>query len=244
MLSKFPERILTKQVHVIWNGEMLQWEWIGERQLQNVQIELFWYRLYDVFIQSKIMWFSVPYWTVTCQIIAYTSIDITWSSPYPGCNNRLNKKHWSVPAHPALCGIMMSCSDVIWRHDVFPWRHVMSWHHTIGQDLIFVHSNQKILKMMFFWHSDLSHWPMTLTSKLVWDIINVNTCIKFRDHMSNGLAVRTPTNRHTHTLTNTNTLRHTNGSFSITSTTDAGGKNGIYDKPNIMLVWEILRMVI
>ena len=58
---------------------------------------------------------------------------------------------------------------------------------------------------------------MTLTIKLIQDIIKVNPCTKFGDHMSNGSAVRvfTHTHRHTHTPTD--------GTVFITSTADAGG---------------------
>ena len=62
---------------------------------------------------------------------------------------------------------------------------------------------------------------MTLTSKLVRDIINVSPCSKFHDHMSNGSTVRALANRHTHTH------GHTNSSVSITWTADAGGKKQV-----------------
>ena len=69
------------------------------------------------------------------------------------------------------------------------------------------------------WHDGSTGWPWPLTYdltiELVRDIIKVNPCTKFRDHTSNGSAVRVLTDRHTHT--------HTDGSVFITSTADAGG---------------------
>ena len=48
-------------------------------------------------------------------------------------------------------------------------------------------------------------WPMTLTIELVQDIIKVNLCTKFYDHMPNGSAVRALTDRHTPRHTETQT---------------------------------------
>ena len=58
---------------------------------------------------------------------------------------------------------------------------------------------------------------MTLTIELVQDIIKVNPCTKYHDHISNGSAVRALTYRHTHT--------QTDQTVSITSTAYVGGKN-------------------
>ena len=60
---------------------------------------------------------------------------------------------------------------------------------------------------------------MTLTIKLLREVIKGNPSTKCGDHMSNGSAVRVLKGRQTHTHS------HTDGSVSITSTTDAGGKN-------------------
>ena len=114
-------------------------------------------------------------------------------------------------------------SRVMWRH-VMQWRHMTSrhdqmtsWHHTIGQDLIFVHSHQKILKMAF-----LTSWPWPLTYDLdqqthsryyqCQPLYQISwPCVKWFGCES--------ANKQTHTH------RHTNGSVSISSTADAGGNN-------------------
>ncbi len=88
-----------------------------------------------------------------------------------------------------------------WQHDVI-WRHMTSWSYTIDQDLISVHSNQKILEMMFFDLVTLTFdlWPWPANPFVKWF-----SCER--------------ANRRTHTHT------HTNGSVFITSTADAGGNN-------------------
>ena len=123
-------------------------------------------------------------------------------------------KKWSISwiTHRRLCCIM-------WRHDVMHWRHMTSWCDSMTSCDVMISRQRPTLdicsrksEMTFendvFWPHDLDLWPTTLTSILVRDIINVNPCTKFRDHMSNGSAVRTLTNRHTHTHTDTHTHTH------------------------------------
>ena len=60
---------------------------------------------------------------------------------------------------------------------------------------------------------------MTLTFQLDLDMIQVDLHVRFLVRMSNGSSVRVLNYRHT--LPH----RHTDGTDSITSTADAGGKN-------------------
>ncbi len=64
---------------------------------------------------------------------------------------------------------------------------------------------------------------MTLAIKLVREVNNANPCTNFQIRMSIRLAVRALTNWQTQRHTDT----QTNGTDSITSTADAGGKNNM-----------------
>ncbi len=70
---------------------------------------------------------------------------------------------------------------------------------------------------------------MTLTFKLVRDIIKVNVPTNFRVRMSNRSTVRALNNRQTDRRTD----RQTHRTDFIPSTANAGGKNLVFD-----LVWE------
>ena len=63
---------------------------------------------------------------------------------------------------------------------------------------------------------------MSLTIKLIQDIIKVNPYTKFHDDMSNGVAMRVPTHRHTHKHT------HRWNHFYNLYTADAGGNDVPY----------------
>ncbi len=121
--------------------------------------------------------------------------------------------------------IIVMSYDVIyvtsWRH----WRHVMTSHDVMISyyRLRFVYLITEIRKP---WKSQFLTWwpwPLTLTIKLIWEVIKVNPYTKFCDCMLIGSAVRVFTNWHTHTHTQTD--RQTDRSVFITSTADAGGKN-------------------
>ena len=126
-----------------------------------------------------------------------------------------------------------------WRHamtscKVMPWCQVTSWHRNIGQGLVSVHSIRKPGNNVFEL-GDLDIWPLTLTIKVMQDIIKVNPCTKFGDHTSNGSAVRALTDRQT----DTHTHSHTDGSVFITSTANAGGNDTLCSK-NIRYYGELL----
>ncbi len=137
---------------------------------------------------------------------------------------KLSLKNTKVLLHlPRPAG----CSDVMWRRDVMPWRHMTSQRHAMTSRDIMTSHHKPVFGICslksensgnyVFDLGDLDLWPMTLTIKLVQGNIKINPCIKYRDHMSNGSAVRVLTDRQTH--------RHTDRSVSITSTADAGGKD-------------------
>ena len=133
------------------------------------------------------------------------------------CLRHLMNKNTKVLLHlPRPAG----CSDVMWRCDVMPWRHMTSRHHAMTSHDVMTSHHKPVFGICslksensgnyVFDLGDLDLWPMTLTIELIQGIIEVNPCIKYRDHMSNGLAMRALTDRQTHTHR---------------PTADAGGKN-------------------
>ena len=126
-------------------------------------------------------------------------------------NDTIDQKHLSVAAPPA-CWTYCSC-DVVWLHNVIyvmlwcQWRHIRMPHN------VMINSNKKTPEITFF---DLM--TLTLTIKLVWDIIKVNPSTKFHDPTPNGSAMRALTDR----------LWDTDGSVFITSTADAGGNDIVF----------------
>ncbi len=93
--------------------------------------------------------------------------------------------------------VMMSYCDVTWSH-------------TIGHDFTWEFPSGKSLSC------DLDLWPTTLTYNTSLAKVKVNPHTKNQGHRSNGSGVRVLTHTHTH--------RRKDGSESITSTADAGGK--------------------
>ena len=95
--------------------------------------------------------------------------------------------------------------DVKWHHEVTLWCHVTSWRHAVMSYGVISHDkmnlynlhkshNQKVRKSCF------SKWrprPLTLSFKLLRDVIKGNVHIEFRVHIPNGSAVRVLTDRQT-----------------------------------------------
>ena len=136
-------------------------------------------------------------------------------------------KNTKVLLHlPWPAGCCLSFLDVTRHYDVISRRHVTSWRHAMTSHgvLMSLHSlrfgtcqlKSEKPKSNVFWPDDLDLWPMTLTIKLVRDIIKVNPCTKSRDHTSIGSPMRAFTRTHTHPQM---------APFFITSTADAGGNN-------------------
>ncbi len=98
------------------------------------------------------------------------------------------------------CYAVASC-DVMWCHDVMPWRYVTSQCHSKGQSNVTCHTKQeKVVKLTenhVFQPDDLELWPMTLPIKLIRDMAKMHLCTKFEVRTSNSSVVRVLTNRHT-----------------------------------------------
>ncbi len=113
---------------------------------------------------------------------------------------------------------------------VMLWCHMKSWRQVTSHEVILscqkpvfhiqAHKSDN-LGNHIFWAGDL--WRMTLITELVRDITKDNPCTKFCDHRSNGSAMRVLT----HWQTDRQGDRQTDGTISITSTADAGGKNEV-----------------
>ncbi len=137
-------------------------------------------------------------------LFSYSVCQISWVQGTYNCKKYKNK-NTKVSAPPACKTYLTTKNTWKWRQDVvqrcyvIPWRHMTSWCRMIGQYLVSVHS--KTPWNQVFWPCDLDLWPMTLTLELIQDIIKVNPCAKFRDHMSSGPVVRVLTNRQTHRQT-------------------------------------------
>ena len=95
--------------------------------------------------------------------------------------------------------VMTSRCDVMWRHDVRLWRHMMPYNMTKWN----CEPSQPTWKSEnnVFQPSDLDIWPMTLTFELIRDIVKVNPSTKFWVCTSNGSARRVLTDKHTHRCT-------------------------------------------
>ena len=87
------------------------------------------------------------------------------------CTMRM-PQHWRtshvyvivVSAILMLFGVMTSFCDLNWRHGVILWRHMTSWRHIRGQDILSGHGSvsgpsiRKTWKITF-----LTEWPWSLT---------------------------------------------------------------------------------
>ncbi len=132
------------------------------------------------------------------------------------------KKNTKVLLHLLRAVVDHPPPDPFETNSVTSWWHsdVMTSHNiTLSANVLVPGTLTKKYWYHVFWHGDLDLWPMTLTIELIRHIIKVNPCTKFCDDMSNGSAVRVPTNRHTHRHT------HPEGTVFITSTADAAGNN-------------------
>ena len=110
---------------------------------------------------------------------------------------------------PTSYDVVTSWCDAIWRH-IMSYYIIASHCRPMFHILAFKPENYR---NRIFWPGDLD--LLTLTIELVQEVLKVNPCTKFWDHMLNGLAARVLTHWHTHTTTD--------GSVFITSTADAGG---------------------
>ncbi len=99
--------------------------------------------------------------------------------------------------------------------DVVSWCHTTSWHHIIDQGVVSSHSNQneyvKLLENHISHPGDLVLWPITLTSELILEVVQVHINTKLFSR--NGSIVKVHTNIWTHT--------HKDGINSVTSTASA-----------------------
>ena len=126
-------------------------------------------------------------------------------------------KRVSVDAPPASCPpchyfcpkdlltLIIASMTSRWRHmtscDVM-WRHVTSQqcdmtYYVITKWTVHSFSPFICLENHVFWPGDLDLWPMTLSIKLVRDIVEIHPSTNFRVRMSNGSAVRVFTDRRT-----------------------------------------------
>ncbi len=147
----------------------------------------------------------------------------------PQINSRMKTpERWcALPRCALFVSILAqkSSQDVKTLHDVVPWRHMTSGVMTKWLCGIYIgHTTRNKSENHVFQPSDFDLWRMTLTIKVIRDIIKVNPCAKFRDPRSNGSAVRELTNWQTHRHTDT----QTDGTDFIPSTANAGGKNEKY----------------
>ena len=75
-------------------------------------------------------------------------------------------------------------SRVMWRHDVIQWHHMTSRRHAMTSCDVMTSHHRPRLDICSLKSENLERdvfltswpWPMTLTSKLVRDIVNVNVC--------------------------------------------------------------------
>ena len=97
-------------------------------------------------------------------------------------------------AKPMSCEVTTSRRHIIKSHDVMMPHHRPSvWYQST--------QIRKPWKKWFFGPGDLDLWLMTLTIELVREVIKVNPCAKFHDHMPNGSALRVLTDKQAHTQT-------------------------------------------
>ncbi len=129
--------------------------------------------------------------------------DLLSSAP-PLTNTLIYWKHLSVHAPPASVTFKSFCPN-----DIFLWRHIRAWHHTLtshdvltshhGQGFASCPSNQRKISRIARKSYFLTWWPMTLTIELDLGMVQVDLDVKFL-------------------------VRTSDGSDSMTSTSDAGGK--------------------
>ena len=104
---------------------------------------------------------------------------------------RTMKTPWrSSPVVPSL-SVLLS-KDVKWSHDATLWCH--TWQSEPAQVNLSENPKNRV-----FQPSDLDLWPLTLTFKLIRDIVKVNPSIKFWVRTFNGSARRALTDTHTQT---------------------------------------------
>ena len=123
---------------------------------------------------------------VNSTVMSYDVIDVM-ASPYI-------RKPWKSDLSRSICTPISS-----WSPYIKLWCHMMSWHQPIDYDFIQGYWNQKTMEITFFLTS--WPWPMTLTTNLGLDLIQVNMHTNFEvpTMSSNGSAMRLLNNRRTHT---------------------------------------------
>ena len=132
-------------------------------------------------------------------------------------------QRWSIS--PDWRHLVMSQDIVTPCHDVTSRHTVMTYHDTPGFCIRSTKSENPGNNV--FWPCDLDLWSMTLTIKRGRDFIKVNPHTNFWVCTPNSSAMKV--------LTNWQTERRKHGTYSITSTTDAGGKYVLILQKGILL---------
>ncbi len=113
------------------------------------------------------------------------------------------KKHLSVAAPPVCPTYLCSHAYFMISRMRTPETLCMNAHETfVSTDVKYrTERSGQNSKITFFNLDEVDLWPMTLTFKLLRDVIKVNPCTKFCDCTSIRSAVRVPTHWHRHTHT-------------------------------------------